>query len=500
MSITVPDQNIAAGVKVPDSMNTLGNIMNVANSANQLQSGNLRLQGETQANDDRVAAAQFMQDPSNWQNDDGTINLTKANNIMKIAPQAGSDVVQKLSTLAGAQTTAAKAKMDMGSAGRSVIGGLYGVLGRSGIDNPTTVSSELDQLKNHYGPDSPITAYANAAKVGLQHLPSGSGAVKNMLISQSQALMSPESQQTALSPTAGTFNKGTDVVPMVSQPAVGGNAPSISIGANPIAQTQITPGQAESVGTDQAGNPTVVNRNVQGKVTGMSGMPVSGQAPVKPMILPAGETQDTLKVVQGYRQAANASAAEAPNQAFNANQIIKYSKEGFTGSGANGLAKASAIFPSLPWSGDKATDTQLLGHAIAQQTASVANSAGLNGSNAARDIGREMTADGSWTPEAIQSSSRVMRAIGDTGARLYNVGIENAVKNGGPFAAREFKTNWSNAANLDGIRLYDAKKNIESDPEGMKQVVQSLGGPTNPRYLFALKKIDQMGALVQGRK
>lgn len=236
MPITVPDQTIAAQVQVPDTMKSLGSIMNLANQRNQyqqgqqaIQSNDLKLQGDTQANSDRQAAAQFMSTPANWQNEDGTINLTKANNILKIAPQTGSDVVQKLSTLANAQTTASKAKMDMGTAGRSVIGGLYGILGRSGVDDPAVVASELDQLKTQYGPDSPISAYAEAAKVGLQGLPAGAGTVKKNLITQAQALMSPEGQNSAFSPKAGLTDTGGALQETVETPSVAGGPASVAL-------------------------------------------------------------------------------------------------------------------------------------------------------------------------------------------------------------------------------------------------------------------------------
>ena len=49
---------------------------------------------------------------------------------------------------------------------------------------------------------------------------------------------------------------------------------------------------------------------------------------------------------------------------------------------------------------------------MAQQQASVAQSAGLNGTNASRDLAKELTSDQEWTAPAIQSASRVMRAIG----------------------------------------------------------------------------------------
>jgi hypothetical protein len=268
-------------------------------------------------------------------------------------------------------------------------------------------------------------------------------------------------------------------------------------------QTQFVPlGQQQTMGTDASGRPVAVNKNASGVITGVNPVLVQGeQATSKPFFMPQGETQDTLKLVQGIRSDANNAVRSAGDQTFNANQIIHYADEGLTGKGAGWFSTLRGGLVGLHGdnSDSPATNTQLLGHAIAQQTATAAAAAGLNGSNDSRDLAGTMTADGSWTTPAIQSSARVMRALGSTGAQLYNSGIENAVKSGGPFAARDFQTAWSNAANIDGIRLYDAKRNLDSDPKGLAQVIDSLGGVKSTRYEFALKKIDAMGKLIRGQ-
>ena len=221
-----------------------------------------------------------------------------------------------------------------------------------------------------------------------------------------------------------------------------------------------------------------------------------------PMAYPPGGSKTVQDDEFKMRTDSNAAASSSGQLAFNANQIIKYAEKAFTGTGKDGLTWAASIFPSVKWTGDRATDTQLLGHSIALQTATMANQLGLSGSNAKMELSEQLTADGKWTEDSIKSSTRIMRALGDSATVLRNAGIENAAKTGVPNAVRDFKNNWSATeavGGIDAFRLYDARRQASADPGAMKEVVTSLGGVNSDRYKQALKTTDKLGALVRGK-
>ena len=501
MPLQIPDMTIAS--QVPDGMTSLGSMLdmrakqqNLQIGKQTLQSNDMKLQGQDQANQERIGLQGFMQNPDNWQTN-GKVDMGKLNAaVPKIAPMTGADVLGKFSELSNSQTVASQSSQNLNQSQRGIVASTLGVLGRMGVTDPQVYHQELDNLNTQFPGNKDMGALIGAYKTQLSFAGKGPQLAKGA-ITASQALLSPEQQQSALSPSAELINTGGALVPVVKTPSVGGNAPSIapSSGA-PIANT-LPPGQQESIANDALGNPSVVKRNPAGAITSTGPVPgAPGGGGFQSM--PPGETGDTLKLVQGMRTNANQASAAAPDHQFNTNQIIKYAGESDTGKGASLLANIKGGYAALPWTSDIATNLNLLGHSLAQQQATIAQSAGLNGTNASRDLAKELTSDQEWTAPAIQSASRVMRAIGSTGAQLYNSGMEKAVTSGGPFAARTFQNNWAQAANVDGLRLYDAMKNKDSDPQGLTQVVNSLGGKNSMRLNFALKKIDQMNAVIKG--
>lgn len=496
---------VALGVQTPDAMHSLSSMMNIAGGAQQLQAGQIANQANSAALQEKQnIRGLFADGGKQYMDAQGNLDFNKLGpDMLAAAPTTGAQTMQQMY---GAQKDAVAARQSLLSLDTNTRQAAGQFVASLAQDDPTVAQQKMAGLASFqpslapalnfawkYAIGPAATALAQAKASGdPQAIAAAQDAYTNQLGSVAKQAMTVPEMNSATAPQAGTLNKGTDIVPTVSTPSFLGSKPSITVGATPIAQAQITPAQAQTVTSDASGNPAVITRDVNGGVTGVQG--VGANAP-KPFFLPSGETPDTLKQVQGYRTNANIAAQGASNQAFNANQIIKYAEEGFTGNLKDWASKWSG---GLIGKGDPATETQLLGHSIAQQTASLADSAGLSGSNAKVALAAEMTADGQWTKDAIQSSARVMRAIGSTGAKLYNAGMENAVKQGGPFTARTFQNDWANAANVDGIRLYDAMKNQSADPNGLKQVVKSLGGDTSTRYMEATHSIDVMGSLIKG--
>lgn len=209
-----------------------------------------------------------------------------------------------------------------------------------------------------------------------------------------------------------------------------------------------------------------------------------------------GETPQTLAEANAVRNEALKSALTVPQQTFNNNQIIRLADEALTGKGAGLLANLTggyAAFNAVGIGGGNATALNELGHYMALQTAALSASAGL-GTDAARNIAAESTGTVNWTPDAIRKTARVNRALA-TATELYNQGIQDAFnRTRDPYSARDFQNRWSQVADVNAIRLYDAMKN--NDVAAAKEIVDALGGPQSSGYKDLRDKINRMRSIV----
>ena len=431
---------------------------------------------------ERKALQQALADPSQYTGADGKLDYNKALPlIMRVAPTTGMDHVKNMMATQEQATNSDKAILGLGAEKMGQLGNFaYSLRGL-----PQNVQEQgVSSLEQHMPMLAEHLPYLQ--KSMKQARDSGGQEGVDRLLSQfGRQMQSVPNQQTmsATNPMAIQTNQGTQLF---------NNKPDSAAPMGPMGSPFTPPDVAVRNNTGGTGFANPATKRYTD---------VSGTNNSTPLTLPTNESNGTRDASLALRPQANEAASNAPSQAFNANQIIKYADSAITGTGKDKIAAAAAMFPGVPFTGEKATDTQLLGHAIAQQTTTLANQAGLAGSNAKLALSEQMTADGKWTPEAIKSSSRVMRAIGDSGAILYNKGMENAAKSGDPFAFRDFRNNWSQAASaggIDGIRLYDARRHASADPDGMKQTVKSMGGVDSPRYKEALKSMDRLGQLVRG--
>jgi hypothetical protein len=276
-----------------------------------------------------------------------------------------------------------------------------------------------------------------------------------------------------------------------------------------------TPTGAPTGGMVPSGAPTggfqlvapPMSSNVQGRPLppqgqpqpGYSAPPLAGTTPVA-RIRP-GETPQTVEAANQIRSVAANAAAQVPNQTFNNDQIIKLADEALTGRGAGMLANLTggyAMFNAVGLGGGNATALNQLGHYMSLQTASLAQSSGLAGTDAARNIAAESTGTINWTPQAIQKTARVNRAM-STATDLFNQGVQNAFteSKNDPLSARDFQNKWSQTADINAIRLYDAMKN--KDKDAIREVVTAAGGPNSPGYKRLVDNIGAMQKLIKGQ-
>jgi hypothetical protein len=519
----------------------------VQQGTQETERGGITLGQLRQADTERLAIQNLMQTNPEAIMTNGMFDLGKLNAVIpKLAPYTGQEYISKFSTLGKAQNEFMDSSTKLSQGDKSVIAGPLGVLGRSGVGDPKVYLGELDFLAKQHEGNPNMLRLIKAQRDIISQLPPGEHVAQGA-IRASESLLAPTTQREAFTPQAGTLNTGANILPTTTQPSIGGSKPSITVGGTPLAQVQVGPGQRmEPTGeVDMNNNPIYSVKDENGRIIGtvtvpagvpQSWLPGGGQrmpaqpapaqpAPGQPAVsqpaappapgrastvpvvaappsnapvrMPPGETPDTLKAAQQIRMVANNGAAEVPMQQFNSNQIIKLADDVTTGKGVGLLTSLSGGYAALPWTSDQATNLNQLGHYMSLQTASLAKTAGLSGTDAANRLAGEMSGTTEWTAPAIKQTARVNRAL-STGTELFNMGVENAFKRtNNPFSAREFQNKWSTTADINAIRLYDALKN--NDKEAIAEVVRQAGGQNSAGYRSLVNKIGQMNALIKGQ-
>lgn len=501
----------------------------------ETERGNITLGQLRQADTERLAVQNLMATNPGALMTNGMFDAGKLNQVIpRLAPYTGQEYITKFTTLGRAQNEFMDSSTKLSQSDAAVVAGPLGVLGHAGVDDPKVFISELDVLAKRHEGNPNLMRLIKAQREIFSALPPGPHVTQGA-IRASESLLTPPQQRETFTPQPGTVSTGSEIVSTVTQPSVAGSAPKITAGPS-LAQVQLPPGSRMTATgqLDMNNNPIYEVKDVNGKVVGTvtvpagvpqswlpgggtptpaqpapgqaaPGQPAPGRATTVPVVpsnapvrMPPGENADTLRAANEIRIAANSGAAQVPIQQFNSNQIIKLAEDVITGKGVGLLTSLSGGYAALPWTSDQATNLNQLGHYMALQTASLAKTSGLSGTDAANRLAGEMSGTMEWTAPAIKQTARVNRAL-STGTELFNMGIENAFKksNGNPFSSREFQNKWSATADINAIRLYDALKN--NDKEAIAEVVRQAGGQNSPGYKALVDKIGKMNALIKGQ-
>ena len=493
------------------------------------RTGQIALGVEEQKNQERLLAQDFFSKPDNFQTN-GRIDLDKINKVVPtIAPLTGQDYITKFTQLGEAQTKAISAKQNLTQDQRRLIGSRFAVMGRMGVQDKDAYLKEMDLLKEENPDNIDLHNLIDAYKTTWGAIPSGPH-LPDLAIRGAQTLLSPSEQQTAFAPASGTISTGANILQAVTTPGVGAQPPRVQVGTQPLANVEVGPtSRMVATGrTDMNNQPTAYVYSQDGRLLGEVTIPSgvsepqmpggSAARPVPPAARPAapvpavsmtnaptrlqaGETASTYDAAQKIRTDASDAAKQVPIQLFNSNQIIKLADEVAAGKGADFLGNLSGGYAALPFTlGNNTENLQKLGHYMSMQTASLAQSSGLGGTDAGRNLAGQMAGTTEWSAPAIKDTARVNRAL-TTATQLFSQGIEAAFtkSNNNPFSARNFQNSWVKtlgANGIDAIRLHDAF--INSDVEGAKNLVKSLGGTESKRYKDALSKIGEMNLLLKG--
>jgi hypothetical protein len=220
---------------------SLGEMMNFARGSQQYKQEKIALTLEQQKEQERIRMTEFMKDPANFQTN-GRIDLDKVNAaVPNLAPLTGPDYINKLTTLGGAQTTAIQAKQNLTQTQRNMIGQRFAILGYLGVQDKNAYIAEMDLLKKENPDNVDLQRLIDAYKTTWADIPSGPG-LPSMAIAGANTLLSPEQQQTAFTPQAGTASTGAATFPTVTTPSAAGGAPNVTVGQTPLVTAQLPPG------------------------------------------------------------------------------------------------------------------------------------------------------------------------------------------------------------------------------------------------------------------
>ena len=533
-----------AGQIKPVSNLSLADMVNIGRGVQSYKSGQIALEQQDIGNQEQRKVADAIKADPNLFMTDNSLDIEKAKTILpQLAPRTYPDMLQKYTTMSKAEIEAKSAKQGLSTDKRNVLGQVFNLYGKAGIKDKNTYFTGMDEVLKTMPNDPDMARLVDSYKKIWNELPENTP-WDQLAQRGAQTLLNIPQQETAFRQQPGTISSGAATFPTVNTPSVAGQAPRQEVGQVPLVVAQMAPGgQNEPTGkVDMNNNPTYFVRDARGNIVGETtvpagvpanqmpgGMPtplggnmVPQQQPVPgagqmqpprppvnvpapaptnaPVRMPAGENAATLEVAQNLRTSVRNSAAQAPIQQFNNNQIIKLADDVITGRGANFIGSLTGGYAGLPFTSDNATNLNQLGHYMAMQTASLSQSSGLGGTDAGRAIAGQISGTTEWTAPAIKQTARVNRAL-TTGTELFNQGIENnfnRTKN--PFSATEFQQRWTQTLGADGInavRLYDAMRN--SDKEAIREVVTQAGGPNSPGYQNLVRKIGDMQKLVGGK-
>lgn len=515
--------NLARGVQAYQQAEQV-NPLAVQKAQQEAQTGQINLSVLEQQNRERqnimgaMGRGEFMTD--------GRFDIDKYNRLAsQIAPTTFSDWGKKLTDLSTSQLGAESSAIDL--ANKKVLG----ITGRltSIINNPLIIASEqnpaavdkkeLSKIINSYANDQ-----ANALGIKqdeaqkliapyLEVVDQNPGSLRQFLKDKLLSTLDQGSRLTAMQPSGQVVQTGAQGATVQT-----GQFGPVPMGS-PIPGTQfinqLPPGsRMVDTGTRDTNNNPIFNVfDANGQAIGQTTVPAQvapGQLPggatqAQPSMPVArmrpGETADTMAAAQKIKVESANAAGQVPMQQFNNNQIISLADDVATGKGAGKLGALSGGYAALPWTSDNASNLNKLGHYMSLQTSTLANSAGLGGTDAGRHLAGEMVGTTEWTPKAIKDTARVNRAL-STGTELFNRGVkaELAKQSNDPFAARDFQEKWATTLGNDGIdaiRLYDLSKN--KDAQGIKEFVDSLGGQNSKKYQNLLVKLKQMNQLLEGK-
>lgn len=494
---------VAAGIQAQNpnqGLQTLSDLIGMQRQQQALQIGAQQLQvgeGAAQQAQQQMSERQLMQksflsgkdpDGNSLKGPDGQFDPVAVNNFAsKYMPLTGQDVTQNIIKTLDSRVKLNDSVRGLGQNYRNDISGIV----RSGIgqqDPATSVNSGLDAYAQQNPQAAPAIAHAKSLINGANAAnPNASPQQRDMALQKLAMEFQPASTTAAEQAPAivgvtgqGGGYQGVQVNPYSAVPQ-GATGPETAQG--------IPLGERQTVGTNGVtGAPTIVNKNGQGQITGITNPPTQG------VYVPQPGDREALPGLSAERESARAAFSNAPSAHTN-NQLVLQNIDNVAATGPLGQKARNALSAfGLRTDSDAATAYDLVGKGLERSALQAAQSMGPN-TNAGLEA--QIKANGSlgYTPQAIKEVTKLNDAL-TTGVQSYQPGLERAIAanpSAGVFAKRQFDQAWGSNFDPTIFRYYNAIKS--GDTAEKAAIEKQLGGIGSKGYKAMLDKASNLQQL-----
>jgi hypothetical protein len=478
------------------SMQTLSGLLGVAQQQQSLQQGQQQLQvgaGQVQQAQQQQQERQLLQktmatgqdpDGNPIKGPDGEIDPVKmAGFANKYMPLTGQAVQQGIISTLNNRVALNDTVRGLSQNYRNDISGIV----RSGIGSQDP--SALTPALTAYAQQNPDAAPAiSRAQALLQHL--------SPQMPQAQRDMGLQKLAMEFQPAASTAAQQQPTQAMITGPNGGAQAVQtnplspVPMGAVGPETTQGIPlGQRSEVGVNGiTGGPTVINKNGQGQVIGITNAPTQGVYVPQP-----GDAQ-ALPGLSAEREAARGAYAGAAAAHTN-NQLVLQNIDNVAATGPLGLKARNLLSAfGVRQDSDAATAYDLVGKGLERSALQAAQSMGPN-TNAGLDAQIKANGSTGYTKDAIKEVTKLNDAL-TTGVQSYQPGLERAIASNpsaGVFAKRQFDQQWGANFDPNVFKYYNAIK--AGDSTEQQAIVKQLGGLNSTGYNAMMKKAQNLQQL-----
>lgn len=434
---------------------SLADMVDIARGAQKYQAERIALTLEQQKEAEREKLQRFFSDPANFQKE-GRIDINKLNDeIPRIAPLTGGEIVRQYTDLNKAQTAAIEASQKLTQDQRSMIASRIGIIGRAGVTDKLVYQKELEQLKQENPKNSDFIKLIDSYQNILSELQSGPELPK-IAIQGANSLLTPQQQNTAFAPEISVDAQGRTVI---KKPSVGTEPPTISYGIAGGVQA----------GTDVL-TPAPETKAGPSKGAGMM-LPYPVRSASQKYIPEPSEEKDAQAGID-YRTNLVNRQVSLPTDRRNAEEAISKAKQILEDLKFKGGGVAGTIESKLRMAISN-TDYAALAKDLANLQISNSKTLGVAGNTVAGlDLTKVASGDISVPPKVLIEIAR--RAQADmTNIDMQAQGAQQFKLRFGDNNMKAFQQAWNANADTKVFQAMNIYKEI-ADPEQRKQAIDKL--------------------------
>jgi hypothetical protein len=454
---------------------SLGDMINLARGAQQYQqaaqinplelqqkqqatrTGQIALGVEEQKDLERKNVMTLLSDPSKFTKNNRLDLDVLTPKLMEIAPLTGPTVLQGLTTLTNAQTTADSAASGLNQADRALLGQPLAVAGYQGIKDPNVYAKIIKETLELNKNNPRLVALGDSYLTQLQFADPNN--LPDIAIRASQNLLSPAQGKTAFAPTITTTAEGKTVT---TQPSIGAKAPTATMGL----AGQTDPYEyKDTVNKDPISNQPIyeVKDKLSGRVVGQL---IKAPEPQKQPAgfataptIPAGESEETGKAYQAQINAAREAGVPSKTAVNNIDTILKFLPMAQTGKASEAFAGLQSIVGNI--AGSKPEELAAAARDIIQKNIvdlALQKNAALGGKFASSlEASLASLAQAEKNPTAIAKNLEQLRPLVQHPYN-YTIGLDRAVEKSPnkQFTKPKFDAAMNEAFDLKALMLKNA--------------------------------------------